>query len=140
MSVYIKNNTNEVINLIGQDIDPYSTVNDYFLILNENEVRWANDTDVLVAISKADIIVAKRDDNNSDILDISEAINYLKGISSSKVELTVNSTSIQSKNNSLGVFLDKESLIEMIMQLSKVNVNLEKICLHLNIITDEELE
>lgn len=87
MSVYIKNTTASIINLVGQDIDPYLTTEDYFLVLAENETRWGNDSEVLKSISNGSIIISKRDDGLSDILDVSESINYIKNIFPSELKI-----------------------------------------------------
>lgn len=74
MAKYIKNNTQDIKVWLGQTV----AVDEYYLIPSDKEIYWANDVDVLVDIANLEAIVAKTDDSTTDILDINDAINYLK--------------------------------------------------------------
>jgi hypothetical protein len=52
----------------------------YFLIPDIDKLKWRNDSTLLADIASGDVLVAKDDSTNNDITDISEAIDYLKNI------------------------------------------------------------
>lgn len=84
MSVWIKNNDTVTHNYQGQDI----LTTEYFEIDNTRLVSWANDSQLLSDIGSTLAIVAKDDSGSTNITDINEAINYLKGSLPSQVNIT----------------------------------------------------
>lgn len=68
----IKNTTAEAITWVGQEIQP----DEYYTIQPSEAHRWANNSILLSAIGAGDAIV---NDGTSDIIDVNDAINYLKG-------------------------------------------------------------
>lgn len=74
MIKYIKNADSVDHIWLGQLIHP----NEYYQILPEEEIEWANDSKLLTDIANGIAIVAKASDGSADITDVNEAINYLK--------------------------------------------------------------
>lgn len=79
----IKNNTNEVKSWAGIDINP----NEYFLVPSHLRSEWANNNALLVAIANGEAIVCKEANQSGEITNISEAIDFLKGLGPRQVEL-----------------------------------------------------
>jgi len=75
MSKYVKNDSGSNQTFVGQLIADGS----YHEIGPLEEIKWANDSDVMVAIGVGDLIVAKSDDGTTDFANVSGAIDYLKG-------------------------------------------------------------
>lgn len=74
MSIYIKNNSGSVSTYLGQQIND----TEYYEIQPSELVSWQNNSLLITDIGSGDAIVAKSDDSNNDITDVSSAINYLK--------------------------------------------------------------
>jgi hypothetical protein len=82
-NIWIKNpHVSNAINYQGQDILP----GEYQLISTSKLVKWQNDSSLLSDIGSAIAIVAKDDSGNNDILDINDAIEYLKQNQPKKVQ------------------------------------------------------
>lgn len=79
----IKNNTNEVKSWAGIDIGP----NEYFLVPTHLRSEWANNNALLVAIANGEAIVCKEANQSGEITNVSEAIDFLKGLGPRQVEL-----------------------------------------------------
>lgn len=76
MTKWIKNNSGVVKTYLGQQINDQT----YYEIQPYESTAWANDSLLLTDIGSGDAIVAKDDSGNSNIVDINNAINYLKDI------------------------------------------------------------
>lgn len=74
--IWIKNNTLANLTYSSQDILP----GEYHKLKDSQKQVWAGLSNLLVDIASGDAIVAKIDDGNNDIVDVNEAINYLKGL------------------------------------------------------------
>lgn len=74
MSKYIKNTTETNKTWLGKVVEP----DEYYLIPENMEIAFANDSSVLTDIAIEEAIIAEDDTGNSDILDIATAINFLK--------------------------------------------------------------
>lgn len=68
----VKNNTGAPRAWVNQEIQP----GEYYQIQSEEETRWANDSTLLTSIAAGDAIV---NDGDSDLTDVNQAINHLKG-------------------------------------------------------------
>ena len=71
---YIKNNTLGVKTWLGTVV----AAGTYYEIEESEQVQWANNSEVLIDIGNSDAIMAKTDDGTTDIIDINDAINFLK--------------------------------------------------------------
>lgn len=80
---YIKNNDVVVHNYIGQNINP----GQYYQIQPAEEINWANDSILLTDIGSGKAVVAKDNSGTTDIIDVNDAIVYLKGL---QVEISPN--------------------------------------------------
>lgn len=81
---WIKNDSGSDKTWVGQLVEN----NTYYNIQSTEEVSWANDSTLLADIGSGDAIVAKDDSGSNDITDVNDAINYLKGLLPSSVELS----------------------------------------------------
>lgn len=86
MSIYIKNADTVNHTWSGQLVTP----GQYYLLQSLEEATWANNSQLLSDIGSGKAIVARDNSGNTDISDINEAINYLKGIA--PIEISVAST------------------------------------------------
>jgi len=68
----IKNNTLEIKIWCGQEIQP----NEYYQIKLDEDNMWNNNSELLIAIANSSAII---NDGEKDIVNINEAINWLKG-------------------------------------------------------------
>lgn len=84
MAKWIKNTSGTTSTYNGQDIFD----NAYYGIQAHQEIAWANDSILLTDIASGSAIVAKDDSGTTDIVDVNEAINYLKGLLPSEVSIT----------------------------------------------------
>jgi hypothetical protein len=84
MAKWIKNTSGTTSTYNGQDIFD----NTYYGIQAHQETAWANNSILLTDIASGDAIVAKDDSGTTDIVDVNEAINYLKGLLPSEVSIT----------------------------------------------------
>lgn len=75
MSKYIKNASGIPQTWLGQLIANGA----YYHIQPQEEVSWANDSEIMTAIGSGDAVVAKSDDGTTDISDVNTAIDYIKG-------------------------------------------------------------
>lgn len=82
--IYIKNTDITQHKWAGQYVQP----NEYYLIENTELVNWQNNSQLLTDIGNGIAIVAKTNDNTTDIIDVNEAINYLKGLGIQEVKVT----------------------------------------------------
>jgi len=101
MAKWIKNNSgSNSTYAIGQVIADTA----YFEIPTLDEFLWANDSTLLSDIGSGAAIVAKDDSGNTDIADVNEAINYLKGNQPIKIDPTtsVNSYAFADKKTHEG--------------------------------------
>jgi len=76
MAKYIKNEDNVVHTWCGTPIEP----GEYYMIPDQDKLKWANDSQLIIDIASGYAAVAKTDDETTDFTDVSEAINYLKDI------------------------------------------------------------
>lgn len=82
MSKYLFNTTEEAIIIKGKTIP----ANDYYLIQSILESAFSADSELLIHIANATIIISKTDDSSGHISDVNSAIDYLKNKLPSKVE------------------------------------------------------
>ena len=75
MSKYIKNEDNVTHTRQGVPI----AAGAYYLIPESKLAKWANDSQVLADIANHILVMAKTDDETTDIDDVAEGINFLKG-------------------------------------------------------------
>lgn len=75
MAIYAKNADTVAHSWVGMEIQP----GNYYALEALEEAKWANDSQVLTDIGNGTLVIANDDSGSSDISDVSEAINYLKG-------------------------------------------------------------
>lgn len=74
MAKWAKNTSGATKTWEGQEI----ANNAYYQIQPQEEISWANDSEVLADIGSGDLTIAKDDSGSTDITDTAEAINHLK--------------------------------------------------------------
>lgn len=74
MNIYIKNNDTILHTWSGQQVQP----SQYYLIESNELNRWQSNAALLADITNGTAIVARDNSGNEDIIDINEAIDYLK--------------------------------------------------------------
>lgn len=84
MAKWIKNDSGGDKTWVGQLVLNAA----YYQIQTHEEVSWANNSALLTDIGSGDAIVAKDDSGTADIVDINEAISYLKDNTPSDVNVT----------------------------------------------------
>lgn len=82
MSKYLYNTTQSDLTFVGKTIESES----FYLIQDIYLNTFANDSQLLVAISDGDILVAKDDSGSTNITDVNQAINFLKNLVPISVE------------------------------------------------------
>jgi hypothetical protein len=82
MAKWIKNNTAGDKTWVGQLV-PAAT---YYEIQSNEEVLWAHNSSLIIDISNGDAIVAKDDSGNTNIIDISEALNHLRDENPTRID------------------------------------------------------
>lgn len=89
---YVKNDTGSTSTYQGQDI----AAGAYYLIPKAEELEWSQDSDVIQAILDGDLIVSSSNQTVDNIVDTTQAIDYLKDITAvsfnSNNELRVDAT------------------------------------------------
>jgi hypothetical protein len=73
---YIKNNSGGDDTWLGQLI----VDQEYYLIQSSEDLSFSNNSKVLSDIGSGNLLVAKDDSGSNDILEVSDAINYLKNV------------------------------------------------------------
>ena len=77
MIKFIKNATQAEKTWVGQTI----FAGEYYQIQDHEDLVWANNSVLMVAVATGEAVVAKSDDGTTDITDVAEAIGYLKNVS-----------------------------------------------------------
>jgi len=76
MAIYAKNTDTVQHKWAGQYVQP----SEYYALEFLEESKWASNSQVLSDIGSGILVIARDDSGNNDITDVSEAINYLKGV------------------------------------------------------------
>lgn len=74
MAKFAKNTKQAADVWVGMTIQP----NTYYELETSEYAKWANDSKVLADVASGDLIIAKKDNGSKDIVDVAEAINFLK--------------------------------------------------------------
>jgi len=74
MAKFVKNTTGGDKIWCGQTVSAAA----YYQIEPLEEIKWANDSALLIDIASGDAVIAKTDDGTTDFADVSSAINHLK--------------------------------------------------------------
>lgn len=98
MNIYIKNTDTVQHKWAGQYVQP----DEYYEIEDVELNTWQNSSQLLADIGTSIAIVAKDDDGEEDIIDVSEAINYLLGNVTTEVTVTGNTAQGQPFATSVG--------------------------------------
>lgn len=82
--IFIKNNTTEVMTWLGKTFSAGEIRN----VEDSDTSRWSSSSEVITAIVNGDIIISKDGTSAGEILDINEAIDFLKGVTPVEVNST----------------------------------------------------